>query len=64
VEQRIALGHDGFFLGQMKICLDVAQRARELRIGRDNPFRDFSPLENFLRLFLVLPEIRMRGFCF
>jgi len=48
----------------MKIRLDIAQCARELCIGRDNPFRDFSLLENLLRLFLVLPEIRMRGFCF
>jgi len=43
----------------MEVRLDIAQRARELLIGRDNPFRDFSLLENLLRLFLVLPEIRV-----
>ncbi len=64
LEQRIALGHVGLFFGEMKIRFDVAQHARELGIGRDHAFGDFSLLENFLGLFLVLPEIRMRGFCF
>ncbi len=63
-KQRIALGHVGFFLGEMKIRLDIALHARKLRIGCDNPFGKFSLLENLLRLFLVLPEIGMRGFCF
>ena len=58
-EQRVALGRVGFFFGEMKIRLDIAQRARELLVGRDDSFRDFALLENFLRLFLVLPEIRL-----
>src|SRR6266550_1527991 len=59
VEERIALGHVGLFFGEVKIRLDVAQHSREFGIGGDNPFGDFSLLENFLGLLLVLPEIRM-----
>jgi len=64
VQERIALGHVGLFFGEVKIRLDVAQHSRELGIGRDNPFGNFSLLENFLGLFLILPEIGMRGFRF
>ena len=58
-KQRIALGNIGFFLGEMKIRFDVAGRERELRVGGDDFLRDFALLENSLRLFLVLPEIRL-----
>jgi hypothetical protein len=42
----------------MKIRFDIAERSRELLVGGDDSFRDFSLLENFLRLFLIVPEIR------
>jgi hypothetical protein len=48
----------------MKISFDVAQHPGELCIGGDDAFGNFSLLENFLGLFLILPKIRMRGFCF
>jgi hypothetical protein len=48
----------------MKIRFDVAQHAREFFIGGDNAFGGFSLLKNLLGLFLVLPEIGMRGFGF
>jgi hypothetical protein len=36
----------------------------KLGVRRENGFRSLALLENLLRLLLVLPEIRMRGFCF
>jgi hypothetical protein len=43
------LGRVGFFLGEMKIRFDIAERPREPFVGGDDSFRDFSLLENFLR---------------
>lgn len=59
VEQGFALGHVGLFFGKTKIRFDVAQRAFELFVRSDNLFRGFALLQDSLRLFLVLPEIRL-----
>jgi hypothetical protein len=48
----------------MKIRFDVALQGSELGVRRENCFRGLALLENLLRLLLVLPKIRMRGFCF
>jgi hypothetical protein len=46
----------------MKIRFDVALQGSELGVRRENCFRGLALLENLLRLLLVLPKIRMRGF--
>jgi hypothetical protein len=51
-------------VGEVKIRVDIALRAGELRVGLQNGFRSLTLLENFLRLLLVLPKIRLRDFCF
>jgi hypothetical protein len=48
----------------MKIRFDVALQGGELGVRRENCFRGLALLENLLRLLLVLPKIRMRGFFF
>jgi hypothetical protein len=48
----------------MKIRFDVTQHAGEFLVGRKDLLGGFALLENFLGLFLIVPEIRLRGFFF
>jgi hypothetical protein len=45
----------------MQIRFDVARDARELFIRGNAVFRALALLQNLLRLFLVLPEVRLRS---
>ncbi len=49
---------------QVEIGLKIARPPLELLVRLDAFFGLLALLENFLRLFLVLPEIRLGGFCF
>ncbi len=62
--QGVALRDIALFLGHVKIRVDVARDARELLIGGDASFRAFTPLQNLLGLFLILPEVGLGGFSF
>jgi len=64
VHQGLALRDVSFFVGEMKIRFDIALQGSELGVRRENCFRGLALLENLLRLFLVLPKIRLRGFYF
>jgi hypothetical protein len=56
VQDRVALRGIGFLLGQMEICFDVGNGAREFLLRGDVSFRVLALLENGLGFFLVLPE--------
>ena len=64
LQERIALRGVFFFLGQMKIGVDIAGHGLQLRVGSENRLRRLALLHDFLGLFLVLPEIRLRDFLF
>jgi hypothetical protein len=63
-QEGFALGDAGFFMSKVKIRVDIALRASELRVGLKNGFRSLALLENLLRLLLVLPKIRLCDFSF
>jgi len=63
-QEGFALGDAGFLVSKVKIRVDIALRASELRVGLKNCFRSLALLENLLRLLLVLPKIRLCDFSF
>jgi hypothetical protein len=48
----------------MKISVDVAGHGRQFRVGGEDRFRGLALLHHFLRLLLILPEVRLRDFLF
>jgi hypothetical protein len=48
----------------MQVRLDVARDTRKLFVRRNAAFRAFALLQNLLRRFLVLPEVRLRSSLF
>jgi len=51
-------------MGQMEIRLEVAGQPRELLLGGDALFGLLALLEDPLRLFGVLPKVRLAGLFF
>jgi hypothetical protein len=43
----------------VQIRFDVARYARELLVGAYAPFGAFALLQDLLRFFLILPEVRL-----
>jgi hypothetical protein len=63
-EERIALGVVFFFLCEAEVGFDVAFFSVEGRFGAYAVFDLFALLQRFLGLGLILPKIRVAGFCF
>ena len=64
LEERIALHGIFFFLGQMKIGVDIAGHGLQLSVRSEDCLGGFPLLHDFLGLFLVLPEIGLCDFLF
>lgn len=63
-EKRITLGVVFFFLGEAEVRFDVAFFSIEGRFRVYAVFDLFALLQRFLGLGLILPKIRVAGFCF
>jgi hypothetical protein len=58
------LDHIGLLLRHLEVGFYVARTARELFLGANSFLGGFALLQNALGLFLVLPEVGLRGFQF
>jgi hypothetical protein len=56
-DQRFALGRIGLLARKVNVGFQIAQKAPELLVRFDRALRLVLLLQNFLRVFLVLPEI-------